>query len=156
MPAPSLLTPAQGSMVNGLTTLRWLGSTTAERYSIRINRDENGGTSTVTDEVLWRSQVSCAKRTDGLSCDRTYGLPDGNYTGVFRASCGGDWGPPTTAGFTVNSSAVPVPYMSPPIWSPSKGATTSIQPVMMWSRVAAIDAYSSWSRTRAGFAAGMP
>ncbi len=150
MPAPSLVTPAHGSTVNGLTTLRWVGSTTAERYDIQINRNKNAGASTVKNEVLWHSQVTCGKNADGLSCSRTYGLNDGAYTAVLRSSCGGAWGPQTTAAFIVDSSAAPVAHMSPPIWSPSKNATTSVQPVMVWSRVADIDKYELVVTTTGG------
>lgn len=139
---PALVTPAEGTVVNGLTSIRWAEGTNSERYSIQFQKDEGGAyMAIVKDDMLWRSQVACKKQGTGTSCHRTYGLSDGNYLAVISANCGGAWGPKKIVGFTVNSSVVPIAQVSPPILSPNNGATTSIQPVMLWSKIADIENY---------------
>ncbi len=142
MPEPALMTPAEGSVVNGLTSVRWAEGTNAERYSIQFQKDEGSARmAIVKDDVLWRSQVSCKKQVDGIFCERTYGLSDGNYLALLSADCGGVWGPQKIVSFTVNSSAVPVAFVSPVILSPNNDAMTSIQPAILWSKIADIENY---------------
>ena len=145
MPEPALLTPSQDAVVNGLTTVRWAEPTDAERYSIQFQKDEGGQSMTIVkDEAPWRSQITCEKRGLGVGatyCSRTYGLSDGNYVALVSAFCGGSWGPQRIVGFTVNLLSVPVAFVSPQILSPANGATTSITPVMLWSKIADITDY---------------
>lgn len=143
LPAPALITPADASIVRGATTLRWAEPTAAERYAIQITKDDGGADArVVVDDQPWRSEVICTTQADGIACARTYGLADGSYRARIQASCGPDAGPPTSVAFAVDSSTQPVTQVAPTLLSPAPGMTTSIQPVVLWSRIPGIDAYA--------------
>ena len=142
LPEPALVTPTEGAVVNRLTSVRWFEQSTAEQYSIQFQKDEGGTNFTIVkDDVLWRSQVACKKKADGNFCGRTYGLSNGNYLALISAQCGGTWGPQKIVSFTVNNSGVPAALVAPAVLSPASDATTSIQPVILWSKIADIENY---------------
>ncbi len=151
MRAPALITPLEASVVNGLTTLRWAEPTAAERYAIQFQKDEGGDLlSVVKDEVLWRSQIACNGRGNETVCTRNYGLGDGHYLALISASCGDAWGPQKIISFRVNVTGAAQTQVSPRVLSPRTGATTSIQPIVLWSQLRDVENYEIVVASAAG------
>lgn len=128
---PVILAPQPNAVSAGFLALQFANVAYAERFRIRVRRNDAPAT-VVVDEEVGLSQLQCKDNT----CMRVLPLVSGKYTTSLSAACANAWSTNAQRNFEISTAQA-----TPTILTPSMAQTTSVYPLIAWLRLAQIDRY---------------